>query len=414
MISESEAAPKNAPGEQSLIIENNTESSRIPILEVAIIIAKHKKWVLGVPLLIAIVTAGITLLMPNWYTATAKILPPQQSQSNAIAILGQLGVLTGGASQALGIKNPSDIFVAILKSRTVADSIIQRFELQTVYKEEYMQDARKALARKVEITAGREGVITIEVDDKSPSRAAGIANAYLEELEKLTLRLAISEAGQRRLFFERLLKQAKDDLTHAEVQLTKYQVNKRILNPQGQASLMIAAAAGLRAQIAAKEVQISSMKSFAAAENADLRRAQEELSGLRAQLEKLGGKGDAEVGDVLLSMGKAPEEGAQYLRKFRDVKYYETLFELLSKQYEIARIDEAKEATLIQALDRAIVPDKKSKPMRSLIVILTGLLAGIVTLAFVIMVEVIKKSSDNPLQNSQFAELRRHLGLQRT
>jgi uncharacterized protein involved in exopolysaccharide biosynthesis len=379
----------------------------ISLLDIAIVLAKHKKLILGLPLLAAVISAGITLLMPNWYTATAKLLPPQQSQSNAVAILGQLGALTGGASTALGIKNPSDIFVAMLKSRTVADAIIERFKLKELYDEKYVQDTRKALSKNVNIVAGRDGVITIEVDDKNPRRAADMANAYIEELEKLTLRLAVGEAGQRRLFFERQLKQAKDDLTLAETELTKFQVDKRVLNPQGQASLTISAAAGLQAQIAAKEVQITALKSFATQDNPDLYRAQEELAGLRAQLAKVGRGGSSDPGDVLLSMGKAPEQAVEYLRKFRDMKYYETLYELLARQYEIARIDEAKEATLIQVLDRAIAPERKSSPKRSLIVILTALVSGLFAVLVAFIAETRTRAMQAPESAEQFRELRR-------
>ena len=358
--------PTGSGGTQhsALSTQHPESDDEISLLDIAIVLAKHKKLVLGLPLLAAIITAGITLLMPNWYTATTKLLPPQQSQSNAVAILGQLGALSGGASTALGLKNPSDIFVAMLKSRTVADAIIDRFKLKELYEEKYSQDTRKALAKNVDIAAARDGVITIEVDDKSPKRAADMANAYVEELEKLTRRLAVGEAGQRRLFFEQQLKQAKDDLTQAETQLTKFQVEKKVLNPQGQASLAISAAAGLQAQIAAKEVQLAALRSFATAENPDLLRAQEELGGLRSQLAKVGRGGSGDSGDVLLSIGKAPQEGVEYLRKFREVKYYETLFELLAKQFEIAKIDEAKEATLIQVLDIAVAPERKSAPKR--------------------------------------------------
>ncbi len=381
----------------------------ISLLDILIVLAKHKKLILGLPLLAAVITAGITLLLPNWYTATAKILPPQQSQSNAVAILGQLGAISGGASQALGLKNPSDIFVAMLKSRTVADAIIERFKLKELYDQKYLQDVRKTLAGNVLISTGRDGVITLEVDDKSPQRAADMANAYIEELEKLTRRLAVGEAGQRRLFFENQLKQAKDDLTKAETELTKFQVDKKVLNPQGQASLTISAAAGLQAQIAAKEVQIAALGSFATQENPDLHRAREELGGLRSQLAKVGRGGSSDIGDVLLSMGKAPQEGVEYLRKFRDVKYYETLYELLAKQYEIGRIDEAKEATLIQVLDKAIEPERKSKPKRSLIVLLASLVTGILAIIIAFAKEATEKIKGDPTQLARLGLIRRYL-----
>jgi tyrosine-protein kinase Etk/Wzc len=221
--------------------------------------------------------------------------------------------------------------------------------------------------------------------------------------------LAVGEAGQRRLFFEQQLKQAKDDLTKAETELTKFQVEKKVLNPQGQASLTISAAAGLQAQIAAKQVQIVALKSFATLENPDLVRAQEELAGLRTQLAKVARGGSEEVGDVLLSMGKAPQEGAEYLRKFRDVKYHETLYELLAKQYEIARIDEAKDATLIQVLDKAIEPERKSKPKRSLIVLLTALVTGILAIMVAFAREATEKIRGDPIQLVRLGLIRKYL-----
>ncbi len=380
----------------------------ISLLDMAIVLAKHKKLILGFPFLAAVVTAGITLLMPNWYTATAKLLPPQQSQSNAVAILGQLGALSGGTSTALGLKNPSDIFVAMLKSRTVADAIIERFKLKELYDEKYLQDARKALSKNADITAARDGVITIEVDDKSPQLAADISNAYVEELERLTLRLAVGEAGQRRLFFEKQLQKSKQDLATAEIEMQKLQERTGIINPTGQASLSVAAAAGLRAQITAKEVQLSALRTFATDQNPDLMRTERELEGLRVQLAKTG-KASDEKGDVLVGIGKVPGASVEFIKKFRDVKYYETLFELLAKQYEIAKIDEAKEATLIQVLDKAIEPERKSRPKRALIVLITGLLAGILATLIAFMKEAVGRAHADSSNLRRFELLRRYL-----
>src|SRR6266568_624454 len=326
-----------------------------------LLMAKYRKLVMGLPIVTGIVALIVSFLLPNWYTATAKIMPPQQSQSNAVAILGQLGAIAGGvASQALNVRNPSDIYVAMLKSRTVADALIQHFDLKNVYDEEYLAETRKKLAKNSVIVAGREGVITIDVDDKDPKRAAEIANAYVEELRIRTLGLAVSEAGQRRLFFEGQLKKAKNDLIDAEVELKKFTLDTGLMNPQGQVSLSVAAAAALRAQIAAKEIQLTAMRSFATENNPDLRRTLQELSGLRSELSKMEKNTHVEKGDVMVPFGKAPEVALEYARRFRDMKYQETLFEVLSKQYEIARIDEAKDATLIQVLDAAVPPERKS------------------------------------------------------
>ena len=385
------------------------DDDEVSLLDIAIVLAKHKKLILGLPFLAAVIAAGITLLMPNWYTATTKILPPQQSQSSAAAMLGQLGALAGASGGSLGIKNPNDTFVAMLKSRTIADAIIERFKLKELYDEKYLQDTRKELSNNVSISSGKDGVITVEVNDKDPKRAADMANTYVEELEKLTLRLAVGEAGQRRLFFEKQLKQAKDDLTQAEIELTKYQKQKGVIDPKGQAGLTISAAAALRAQITAKEVQLASLRSFATPENPDLLRAQQELASLRAEMAKISQGNSGEVGDVLVSMGKAPEEGAAYLRRFRDMRYYETLYELLAKQYEVAKIDEAKDAAVIQVLDQAITPERKSKPKRLLIVLLTGIAVGFLGMLWAFVKEALDRARNEPEQAHRLSLVRKYL-----
>jgi uncharacterized protein involved in exopolysaccharide biosynthesis len=348
--------------------------SESPVLDFLLLLMRHKRIVVGLPVATAVIAVIVVLVLPQWYTATTKIMPPQQSQSNAVAILGQLGALTGGAaSQALGLKNPSDVYVSMLKSRTVADGIIQRFNLLEVYDKKYLEDARRALTRNSAISAGREGIITIEVDDHDPKRAADIANAYVEELRGRTLNLAVTEAGQRRLFFEGQLKKARGDLADAETELKRFTEDAGLVNPAGQVSLTVGAAAALRAQIAAKEIQLKAMRSFATENNPDVQRTLQELAGLHGELAKMEKDASTGKGDVLVPFGKAPEVGLEYTRRYRDMKYHETLFEVLAKQYEIARIDEAKDATLIQVLDLALPPERRSKPKRTLIVVVSVL-----------------------------------------
>lgn len=356
---------------------SSVADDEVTFLDFLVVLAKNKRLILGLPLAAGIVALAGSLLLPNWYTATAKILLPQQAQSSALAVLGQLGGLAGGASQALGIKNPGDTYVAMLKSRSVADRVIEKFALKKVYGEELLHDARMELTRNSSIASGRDGVITIAVEDKDPARAADLANAYVEELRTLTDLLAVTEAGQRRLFFEGQLKKAKDDLTASELALKKFTQDAGLINPEGQINLSVAAAAALRAQIAAKEIQLSAMRTFATDSNPELRRALRELASLRGELAKMEMDTNASKGDIMVPFGKAPEVGLEYLRRFRDMKYFETLFEMLAKQYEIARIDEAHEATLIQVLDRAIPPERKSRPRRALIFVST-LVAGLV------------------------------------
>lgn len=378
------------------------------LLNVLVTVAEQKKTVLAITVAVTIAATLIAFLLPPWYTATVKMLPPQQSQSNAVAILGQLGVLTG-ASQALGLKNPSDVYVAILKSRTVADRLIDRFQLKTVYGQEYLLETRRELARNSSIAASRDGIITIDIDDRDAKRAADLANAYIEELRGLTVHLAVSEAGQRRLFFEGQLKKAKTDLSNAEEVLQKYTRDAGLINPQGQIGLSVAASAALRAQITAKEIQLSAMRSFATEDNPDLKRTLGELAGLRVELRKMERNANEEKGDVLVPFGKASEVGLEYVRRYRDVRYFETLYEVLAKQYEIARIDEAKDATLIQVLDAAVVPERRYRPKRALIVTISAVFALILAIAFVLLRDSLRDTGTNVGSKSQLRALLTHL-----
>jgi tyrosine-protein kinase Etk/Wzc len=374
-------------------------------LALVMVLLRQKKLVVAITVIGLAVSLAAAFLLPSWYSATARIMPPQQSQSNAVAILGQLGALAGGgASQALGLKNPSDIYVSMLKSRTIADSLIKRFDLQRIYDEELLEDARKELARNSNIVTGRDGIIVIEVEDRDPSRSASIANAYIDELRKRTLGLAVSEASQRRFFFEGQLRKAKEDLVTAEVALKQFTQDARLVNPQGQVGLTVAAAASLRAQIAAKEIQLAAMRSFATNTNPDLQRTLQELVGLRTELAKMEKDPAASAGDIFVPFGKAPEVGMEYTRRFRNMKYQETLFEVLSKQYEIARIDEAKDATLIQTLDVALPPEKRARPKRAVLITVGTVLAIVLAIIVAMVRDILQR-----LPNGDAAKLTRAL-----
>jgi uncharacterized protein involved in exopolysaccharide biosynthesis len=349
--------------------------------------------------------------MPNVYTGTTRILPPQQSASAATALLNQLGGALGGlaglAGGAAGIRNPSDLYVGMLKSRTVADSLISRFELGKVYDEDRLSDTRKRLEKETTIAAGRDGIITIEVDDRDPKRAAELANAYVEELMKLSKVLAVTEASQRRLFFERQLVQAKDNLTAAEITARQGLQKGGLAQVDAQGRSMIEVTARLRAQISVKEVQLGAMRTFAAEGNPELQRAQQELEALRRELARIEGS------SATASVGRADASGnagLDNLSRLRDVKYYEFLYELLAKQFELAKIDEARDATIVQVLDRAIEPDRKSKPRRTLIVLLWALVALFAGILSAFVREAAARAKADPKQNSRLEALRNYVG----
>jgi len=344
----------------------------------------------------------VSLLLPNYYSAEARVLPPQPSQSAASALLGQLGPLAGLAGRDMGLKNGNDIYIAMLKSRTVADSLIREFGLQEVYGAANLTEARDRLARLTEVVSTKDNVVSIAVEDRDPARAASIANGYVRHLETLNNQLAISEAAQRRLFFERQLKHAKSELMGAEQELKKTQQGTGGIQLDSQARAMIQAVANLRAQIAAREITLGGMQTFATEANPQMVQLRQELASMRTQLGKLEQTGGGSSGmDV-------PTAGLEYIRKFREVKYNEAVFELLAKQYEAARIDEAKDAALIQILDPAIPPERKSRPQRAWIVLLTMLVAALFSIVWAFILEFIAYSQQDPLQQMKVGLLKQY------
>ena len=386
------------------------DDDEVSLLDLLIVLAKHKRIVLGLPAIAAIVAAVISFLLPNIYTGTTRILPPQQSASAASALLSQLGGAVGGlagvAGGALGIRSPNDLYVGMLKSRTVADNLIGRFDLNKVYDQKLESSTRNTLQSNTTIAAGRDGIITIDVDEKDPKRAADLANAYVDELMKLTKVLAVTEASQRRLFFERQLLQVKDNLTAAEMAARQGLQKGGLAQVDAQGRSMIEVTARLRAQISAKEVQIGSMRTFAAEGNPELQRTQQELEALRRELARIEGS------SPIAAVGKGEASGSSgldNLGRLRDVKYYEFLYELLAKQYELAKIDEAKDATVIQVMDQAIEPDRKSKPRRSLIVLLSTFVALFASILWAFTREAAAWAQGNPKYGSRLKRLRDNL-----
>ncbi|MES2353786.1 MAG: Wzz/FepE/Etk N-terminal domain-containing protein [Pseudomonadota bacterium] len=393
--------------DQPVIADDNVGS----LLGLLAVLAQHKWRIIGVPLVAAIIAAGWSWRLPNIYTASSKLLPPRQNQPTAIGGLGQLGAMSGIAGGALGIRNPNEVYLSMLRSRAVSDELIQRFDLQKVYETSRIGDARGRLAKNTKIGAAKDGIISIDVEDTDPKRAAEICNGYADALEHLTFRLAVTEASQRRLFMEKQLQKSKQDLISAEVDLKKFQEDHSILEPHGQAAATISASAALRAQLTAKEVQLVSMRTYATVENPDLVRVQQELAGLRAQLGKMESNKEITPGDVIVPLGKVPGDALEYLRRAREVKYQETLFELFAKQYESAKIDESKNPTLVQVLDKAIEPERKSRPARSKAVLTTAFVAFFMMVLLVIVRERMRKFQMSETASKHWKAVKRNLGL---
>jgi uncharacterized protein involved in exopolysaccharide biosynthesis len=314
-----------------------------------------KLLVLG-PLAAGLVALGVTYLIKPTFTARTSFLPPQQQQSSALAALSSLGALGGLAGAAAGIRSPIDQFVSLLQSTTVAERMIDAFELMSVYGKEKRFEAREKLADNVRVAAGRrDGIISVEVDDHDPKRAAAMANRYVDELRRVTSELALTEAQQRRVFFERQLQQTRDRLTQAQValQASGYSAGALKAEPRAAAERY----ARLQAEVTAAEVRLQTLRSAMVDTTPEVQQQQAQLGALRAQLAR------AEL------PARSNDQNADYVGKYREFKYQETLFELFARQFELARLDESREGVLIQVVDAALVPEHKSRPKRAMIAI---------------------------------------------
>jgi tyrosine-protein kinase Etk/Wzc len=369
--------------EESWRLDHPSTEDGIDLIQVGFLLWRNKKTILRFTIATTVLTALIVfLVLKPTYTANAVFLPPQSPPGSAMSQLtGQLGAV--GALGALsGLKSPGDVYIGILSSRTIADTLIKRFDLQTVYKMKRLSDTETALRDNTKFASGKDSLVTISVVDRDPRRAANLANGYLDALYEQNGILALTESGQRRVFFEQQLAREKDALANAEVDLKRTQEQTGLIVPTGQAEAEIQAMQQLRAQITSRQVALGVLQQSSTEQNPAVVRVQTEIERLQGELRKLeNGSSKRTPGSVEAPTAKVPELVLEYVRKQREVKYHETLFELLARQYEAARLDESREAPLLQVVDKAIVPDTKSGPHRTLLTlvgILVGLVAGVV------------------------------------
>lgn len=390
--------------------EMKARPGELNLLETLIVLAKRRRLIFTVTIGVAVLTAIIVLLVPSRYTAESVILPPAQNSSISSSLLGQLSntsSLAAVAGASLGIKNPGDLYVALFQVRTVEDSVVRRFELMKRYKAKNMVDARKALERNAKVSLGaKDGLIRIDVTDHDPKFAADLANGYVDEYKQLSANLAVTEASQRRLFFEQQLREANDSLTNAEEAMKRSEQTTGMLQMDGQARSLIESAAALRGQIAAKEVELQAMRSYATEDNPQIVLAQQELAALRAQLAKLAGSDASTSSDIIIPKGNVPQAQMDYLRRLRDLKYYETIKELIAKQFELAKLDEAKQGAVIQVVDVAVPPDKRSFPKRTITVFAATVLSFFVVCGWCLIAGGIERLKRDPVERERIAELR--------
>jgi len=361
-------------------------STEPELLDLLLVVAQKKWQIFRFTMAGGILSLGIALLIPNTYTATAVVMPPQQGQSSASALLGQLGglaAMAGGSS--LGLKSPSDLYIGLLGTRSISDAVIDKFKLLDVYNVKTRIDASEKLSSRRRFSAGKDSLIHIDVDDYSPQLAADMANSFATELNAKNTAIAANEAAQKRSFLESHLKDEKLALAAAEEDMKNLQQQSGVMQIESQARASLTAVAQLKAQIAAQEVMLDRLRLGATSQNPEVVGTETELSGLRAQLKKLEDSpaGSNSSGDPFMPMARMPAAGLTYLRHLRELKFHEFLFELLTKQYEAAKLDESKQIPALPIVDWAVAPDKKSGPKRSVLVLVGFLLSGLLSAAFI-------------------------------
>jgi uncharacterized protein involved in exopolysaccharide biosynthesis len=366
------------------------EDDGINLLDILQILAENARLLVFGPLIVGLIALGVSFSSKPYYVAETNIMTPQQ-QSGAAAALAQLGALAGMAGAVGGLKSPADMYIGLLKSRTVADRMINRFGMMKIEGVKTREDARDILAKITGGTARKDGQITIKVAANDPGLAAAMANAYVEELASLTSRLAVTEAQKRRQFLEKELAKAKQNLVKAEIALGGVGVSENTLkfNPVAMGQGL----ATLKAQITARELQLSSMRGVLTENSPDFRQAQRELAALRGQLGKF-------------ENTKPTGGNAEYINRYRDFKYNEVLFEQLAKQFEMAKIDESSDGAVIQVVDVAVPPERKSNTPKSKIAMLATLAAGFVLLVFVFVRRALKNARQSPENTAKLAAIR--------
>ena len=341
-----------------------------------------------------VLALGVSFLIPPTYTAKTQFLPPQQQQSSASALIQSLGSMGGLVAASAGLKNPADQYIAFMKTQSVLDAMVERFKLQERYETKLKMDARKALLENTKIQAGKDSIIQLEVDDKDPVFAAEMANGYISELRKLMGMLSLTEAQLRRAFFENKIIEAKAELAQADKSLRSTGISASTLKSSPLAAVEVVAK--LKGAITAQEIKIGGMRGYLTESAPEIKQALVELNILRNQLTK------AEKDDPTLVVGRLEDS---YVERFRDYKYKETLYEMFAKQYELARVDEAREGAVIQVIDPAQAPERKTKPKKALIAIIATLVASFVILLFVFIRKAIRNSSQNSESAKKLASI---------
>jgi len=386
---------------KSEIPEEQKETGKefeINLLDVAIVLTKHIKLLVLLPFITAVIAFFVTYRSPNIYTADTTFMPPKQASSVASMVsslnsLGSLSAMLGGGGGG-GIGSPNDTYIAVLKSRTIQDEMIDRFKLFDVYNTKSKETARKALSAQTTVKSTKEGMITLQVTDTSPKRAALLANGYVEVLLKKNNDLALSEASQKRLAAEQSFLEAKNQLADAESTVKQLQENTGLITVGPQI-------AALQTLIKTTERQLAEMSLYSTANNPDYIKTRQKLDNLQSEI------GKAQAGSKYVS--KAPERILDFTRKTRDLKYAEALYQLALQQLTMARVNESNASLTIQVIDRAVVPEQKSGPFRSNTILLAAIISLFIGVIIAFILEAYQRVQTNGKSVAQLKTIKSYL-----
>ena len=377
---------ENNPFETPLADEVKIHHDFLPYLQ---LIWVNRGFVLRTGAFAALASILIVFIIPVRYQSITRLMPPDGQSGTALGMLaamsGRSGASVGGlgglAGDLLGVKSSGALFIGIIGSESVQDALIDRFQLKKIYRDSKIEDARKDLAEHTEVSEDRKsGIISIGVTDHDPKRAAAMAQEYVAELDRLVAQVSTSSARRERIFLEGRLQKVKADLDSAARSFSDFASKNTAIDIPAQGKAMVEAAATLQGELIAAQAEVSGVRQIYTDSNVRVRAAEARVKELEKKLNEIGGVGtqsDLKSDNSLYpSIRKLPLLGVTYADLYRQTKIQETVYELLTQQYELAKVQEAKEIPTVRVLDPAIVPTKKSFPPRTVIVGL-GMLSGI-------------------------------------
>jgi uncharacterized protein involved in exopolysaccharide biosynthesis len=383
------------------IADDTSDLIQIPVAELVSAIWQRRRWLAMVTGLGMLLAVGYALSIPNRYTSTALLMPPDQQSLSGGSLLGALAG-SGAIASMEGLRTSGGILIGILSSQTAQDDIINRRDLRRIYRCKFSVDCRGMLAGQTTIKEDKSnGIINISVMDRDPNQARDIANAYVEELNRLLNTLSTSSARREREFLEQRLQSIKTGLDASSVALSQFSSRNATINPQSQGQALIASASGLQGELITSQSELSGLKVMYSDDNVRVREARARIDELQSQLRKMGNVGEKADGSnqksdqLYPSIRELPILGVTYSDLSRQLAMQEEIYETLTKQYELAKVEEAKEIPVIKVLDEPQVPERKSSPHRSIIVILGVIVAAFAGIMWIIACKLWEITDDS-------------------